>query len=96
MYAIRSYYEASVPWYTTMGCYMDADGNGVVNNFDYIAIKLNWMRTHGAVSPKQDQGFTTMTFDLSQNYPNPFNPTTQLSYSVPERSHVQLRIVDLP
>jgi len=87
--------QASVPWYTTMGCYMDADGNGVVNNFDYIAIKLNWNRWHGVIAPKQDDQFQPMSFDMSQNYPNPFNPTTQITYSVPERSHVTLRIVDL-
>ncbi|MBE0643078.1 MAG: T9SS type A sorting domain-containing protein [Bacteroidetes bacterium] len=87
--------QASVPWYTTMGCYMDADGNGVVNNFDYIAIKLNWNRSHGAIAPKHDDQFQPMSFDMTQNYPNPFNPTTQIKYSVPERTQVQLRIVDM-
>jgi hypothetical protein len=74
---------------------MDADGNGVVNNFDYIAIKLNWMRTHGGVSPRSGDSFMPMTFDMSQNYPNPFNPTTTIQYSVPEPSRVHLRIVDM-
>ncbi|MCZ7556421.1 MAG: dockerin type I domain-containing protein [Bacteroidia bacterium] len=87
--------QASAPWFTAMGCYMDADGNGVVNNFDYLAIKLNWMKQHGGVAPRNDAGFTPTTFDMSQNFPNPFNPTTVLQYSVPEPSRVHLRVVDM-
>jgi len=87
--------QASAPWFTAQGCYMDADGNGVVNNFDYIAIKLNWMKQHGGVTPRNDNGFTPTTFDMSQNYPNPFNPTTTIQYSVPEPSRVHLRVVDM-
>ena len=31
-------------------------------------------------------------FALNQNYPNPFNPSTTLSYDVPTRSHITLRV----
>jgi len=79
---------------------MDSDGNGVVNNFDYIAIKLNWMKQHGAIPPKRGDSFTPTTFDMSQNFPNPFGGSagtsmTTLQYSVPERSQVHLRIMDM-
>ncbi|MCD6380503.1 T9SS type A sorting domain-containing protein [bacterium] len=32
---------------------------------------------------------------LYQNYPNPFNPSTQIGYSVDERTHVSLTIYDI-
>ncbi|HOJ05277.1 MAG TPA: right-handed parallel beta-helix repeat-containing protein [Bacteroidota bacterium] len=87
--------QAGAPWFTPEGCYMDADGNGTINNFDYIAIKMNWLKVHGAVMPKAGDSFSPNTFDMSQNFPNPFNPSTVIRYSVPERSQVVLQIHDM-
>jgi hypothetical protein len=87
--------QPASPWFTADGCYMDADGNGTVNNFDQLAVKVNYLRTHGTWTPKHEDPLTASVFDLAQNYPNPFNPTTTLQFSVPERSTVRLVVTDM-
>ncbi|MBL1215214.1 MAG: T9SS type A sorting domain-containing protein [Ignavibacteriae bacterium] len=35
------------------------------------------------------------SYNLFQNYPNPFNPVTTISYSIPKRSKVSLKLFDI-
>ena len=35
-----------------------------------------------------------ITYELEHNYPNPFNPATTISFSLPSRSFVSLKVFD--
>jgi hypothetical protein len=42
-----------------------------------------------------DNNFTPAQFRLNQNHPNPFNPSTTISYILPNRTNVELKIFNV-
>ena len=63
-------------------------GGGISESF----IKTFQMNTVTGVKPQPNE---PSSFRLSQNYPNPFNPTTTISFHLPQRSFVTLRVFDI-
>ncbi len=51
--------------------------------------------TYGAVADVEYIAGLPRDYNISQNYPNPFNPSTNIEYSIPSESFVELKVYDI-
>lgn len=62
---------------------------------DAGAIKFDDFKVHFiATDLPNEKEIIPKQFQLNQNYPNPFNPNTIISYSLPEKSNVKIKVFD--
>ena len=65
------------------------DSSGYFTNGDVYGVTIP------APSAVDDANQVISQFELSQNYPNPFNPTTKISFTLPTRGFVTLKIYNI-
>jgi hypothetical protein len=73
---------------STDGAIITSDGYSNLEHY------LNGLVANGPTGVIQDAPIPT-SYTLSDNYPNPFNPGTWIEYSIPERSHVKVEVLNL-
>ncbi len=68
----------------------DFGGQGVVGTNGYVDYVM-----FGAPTDVEQINGLPEDYSLKQNYPNPFNPSTNIEYSIPEESFVELKVYDV-
>jgi hypothetical protein len=74
----------------------NASGHGV-HNPDYTIklLKQSILQATNQTSVEQVGNTIPAQYALNQNYPNPFNPSTEISFSLPQRQSVTLEVYDM-
>ena len=64
-----------------------------INNTEMLAsLEQAQQKYNQIVSVESDLNNIPLNFTLAQNYPNPFNPSTKISFGLPQRSSVVLKV----
>ena len=83
----------SVPSLVVLGTNLFATTSGFPLEVGVWQRPLSDMVT--SVPAEGESGSMPSQFVLDQNYPNPFNPSTKITYTLPERGNVSLKVFDL-
>jgi len=80
---------------TQMNSYTFTDNGSSVGKVYYRLKQIDFDGTSAYSDEVEVENLQPFTFSLSQNYPNPFNPSTVISYQIPLKGNVSLKLFDI-
>jgi hypothetical protein len=66
-----------------------------VDKYDSVSVMSDFASTAGSIYPIGIQNSQIPISFSVENYPNPFNPVCKIKYSLPQKTHVLLRIYNV-
>ena len=71
------------------------DPPGIWNTYRSLIGTIIADTLYGTIVSVDDNPSVPSRYSLGQNYPNPFNPTTNIRFTLPQRTRVSLKVFDI-